>query len=410
MLVLVAPAAAAAPEYALEIGQSIYRIDNPFLFPAASADPLHRSDTARSTDLGAALRLPLPSDRSFLLLAGTASRFDYDALGLLDHTQGQWLARYQWETHLLRGRLQHRYDQRLYNYYGGQLAQREVPRNTEDLAEVALRITPALELPVTASRKTLRYEDATLAQRYDLDDRTLELRFSYMAGTKSTAAVGVRETQVDFLRRTPEQIAAIDSRYTDRELFADVAWRATEDTILLARVGTLQRRFEHLPARNTQLVSTQLGMDWHYSPKTTVLLRAWNQPQPNDEADTRLYGITRGAQARVVWDATAKIRIALAGSVERQKYQSIDDASGAGAIGHDRVVRWSVRADYAATPRLVFTAEGLRERYTPDAALSSGSLYERSMLRLGISYSFENMTGANRARRQLDDLRFERIR
>lgn len=410
LLALLPAAAGAATEYAFEIGQSIFSIDNPFLFPAASIDPLNRRDTGHSTDVGAALRLPLPSDRSFLALAASASRQDYRALGLLDHTQKQFDGRYQWEfSNLLRGRVQHRYDQRLYNYYGGRLGQRETPRNTEDLLEVALRLTPDFELPVTYSRKALRYDDATLAQRYDMDDRGLELKLSYTSGTKSTVSFGARETRVDFTQRTPEQAALIDARYADREVFADVAWRATEATVLMARVGSLERRFAHLRARDTRLVSTQLGVDWHYSPKTLLALRGWNRPQANDEADSRLYAISTGLEARAQWDATAKIRLSLAGVAEKQKYQTFDGA-GLGANGHDRVARLSARLDYTITPRMFLYAEGLRERYMPDAAFSAGAAYERSAVRLGINYSFENMTGANRARQQLDELRFQRIR
>ncbi len=411
LLAFVPFAGGATTEYAVEVGKGVEGVDNPFLFPRGSPDPFNRSDTIHTTNVGAAIRMPLPSDRSFLAISGAASRQDYQAIDSLDHTQKQFDALYQWEFgQWLRGRLRHRFDQRLYNYYAGRFTQLETPRNQEDLVEVALRITPQLDLPVTYSEKSLRYDDAGLAQRYDSQDRGLRLALTYTSGTKSVLSVGVRQTEVNFPQRSAEQIAAIDSGFTDREAFAEVAWRYTENTIVIGRIGRLDRRFASLANRNTQLIATELGADWRYSAKTQFSLRGFNRPQSNDQADLRLYVVSSGISARGIWDATAKTRFSLTGSYELQKYQSFEDVNGIGATGRDRVSRLTALMEYAATPQLLLRLEGSREYFRPDPAFSNGTGFARNAVRLGMNYTFENMTGRNRARQQLDQLRYERIR
>ncbi len=400
----------ATTEVAVQAGETLQSVDNPFLLPEGSADPLRRSDRVTSTDIGAAFRMPLPSDRSFLAVGAAASRKHYDALNQLDHTQTQLDAQYQWEYgQVLRGRFRHRYDERLYNYYGGFFTRPETPRATQDVAELALRITPDLELPVTYTRNTLNYDDAGLAERYNREDRGLQLALSYTSGRRSTFRVGVRQADVRFPNRNAADIASIDSGYTDREGFVDVAWRYTDSTILFGRVGKLDRSFASLSNRDTSLVSLSTGIDWRVSPKTYLSLRGYRQPQSNSQADIRLYVISTGLEGRAQYDMTPKTRVILNGSYEQQRYQSLANTPGGATGGNDRVMRVGARLEYAPTQRVLLRGEYARERYEPDPTVSSLGEFSRRSLQLGVSYTFENLQGANRARTLLDNMRYDRI-
>jgi hypothetical protein len=409
--------ASATTEYAVELGESAYSVKNPFQFPDGTASPLNRSDTLRSTDIGAAVRVPLPSDRSALTVGATASQKKYDALTQLNRTDKQLDVRYQWEyTHLLRGTLRHRFDERLYNYYGGSFTNREVPRVQQDTAEIALRITPELEMPLTYTRSSLRYQDAALSERYNLEDQTIQLALTYTAGSRSTVTVGIRQTQVNFPQRTAADVAAIDSGYTDREAFIAAEYHYSARTTLVGRIGALDRRFATLGSRNSTLVATELSMDYQYSPITTLHLRGYRRPQGNDQADQRLYVIATGIEGQVDWQATPKTRFIFASAYGTQSYQNFLSLPGAApSTGTDQYQRVTFGMNYLATPRLIFRMEGLRERYQPDAAnaVATGGNpagFGRSLLRLGLSYTFENMFGLNRAQQQLDQMRTDTIR
>jgi len=401
----------ATTELAMQVGTSVQSVDNPFMLPESSASPLKVRDTVQGTDIGVAMRMPMPSDRSFLSVGATASQQRYGSLSQLDYTARQLDAAYQWQYgSTFRGRFRHRYDERLYSYYGGFFTNPETPRATQDLVEVALRITPELDMPVTVSKGSLRYDDATLAQRYDSDDRTLQLALTYTSGRKSVFTAGVRKTDVRFPNRSAADLASIDSGYSDQEAFVDVSWRYTENTVLFGRVGRLDRSFNSLGNRDTQLVSVSTGIEWQYSPKTFLGLRGYRQPQSNDQADLRLYVVSTGLEARVQYDMTYKTRFSLTTAYEQQAYQNFTNTTSTASGGKDKVMRVSARVEYKPTQRMLLRVEGLREHIQPDPAVSTTGDFNRNSLQLGLSYTFENMQGANRARTQLEAMRYDRIR
>jgi len=425
---LAVPAGATA-EYALQSGLSWYRIDNPFLFPSNSNNSLKTSDSAWSTDVRAALFLPLPTERSNLQLTAAVSQMHYgstfnnysDQIGSgtysLNDDKKQFEAIYNWEfSDLLRGRLYHHTDDRLYNYFGGVIpsgkstAAAEYPHVREDSIEVAYRLTNRFDLPLTFTQQTLSYMDAGLAQLYNMNSNSVQAALRYSAGTKSTFAAGMRHSKVNFPNRTDAEISSFDSGYTDTEIFTDTAWRYTENTIFLAHLGTVARRFDQLPNRNSQLLSTELGIDWHWSDKTTFYGRIWDSPQANVEADSRLYVITRGVQARAVWQATPKSRLSLLSSLETQKSQNFTDNT-TGTNGNDKLLRLGLRYDYDITRRLALRVDASRER---TMSQSSNVNYNRSTVMISLNYTFDNITGPfnfenqqgyNRARKQIEDLR-----
>ena len=401
----------ATTEVAVQVGKTVQAVDNPLYFPGSSTNPLKVNDTVQGTDIGAAFRMPMPSDRSFLAVGATASQQKYGTLSAFDYTARQLDATYQWEYgSVLRGRLRHRYDERLYSYYGGFFTQPETPQASQDLVEVALRMTPELDLPLTASRSQLRYNNQSLAQRYDSNDTTLQLALSYTSGRKSTFSAGVRQTDVRFPNRSAADIAAVDSGYSDREAYVDVAWRYSENTVVFGRIGRLDRNFASLANRNTQLVSLSSGVEWRYSPKTFLALRGYRQPQSNDQADLRLYVVSTGLEGRMQYDMTAKTRFALTTAYEQQAYQNFANATANVSSGKDKVMRMSARMEYNPTRQVLLRVEGLRERIDPDPAVNTAGEFSRNSLQVGLSYTFENMAGANRARTQLETMRYDRIR
>lgn len=408
-------AANATAEYALQGGTSWYRIYNPFLYSSSDPNPLKASDSAWSTDIRGALFLPLPTERSHLELTAAASQMHYNFFDNLNYTKKQFEGMYVWEYDTwIRGRLRHRIDDRLYNYFGGNspAPQLEVPHIREDQAELALRVSSRFDLPVTLTQQTLRYMVPSNAQPFNMDSNAAQVAIRYESGTKSTLSAGVKRTRVNFPFRSATDIVALDSGYTDQELFLDTAWRYSEDTVVIGHLGTVSRRFATYADRNSNLISAELGADWHYSPKTTFIARIWDQPQANIEASNRLYVVSTGILGRMIWQSTPKTRFSLLASLENQKYQSfINGTTVNDSSGKDRISRFGLRFDYDITPRLALRVEGTREK---TLSTGSGLDYPQSMVQISISYSFENVPGKftfenqqgwNRARQQIENLR-----
>ncbi len=413
--IMVQPASATI-EYALQGGTSWYRFDNPYLF--GKNDSQKVSSSAWSTDLGAALFIPFPTERSYLLLSGSASKVRFDTLNRLEHTKKQWDALYQWEfSSFLRGKLYHRDDERMYDYYEAlgdgrqglnlpnpdRSTDLELPHITENQAEIALRVTPHFDIPFTVTRQTLRFIDEYNITPYSRDNHANQLAIRYEPGTKSILLAGIKHTKTNFPLRTQAEQDAYDTGYRDRELFVDTAWRYTENTILLGHFGTVQRKFDTL--HNRRLRALELGADWHYSVKTWFTLRLWDRPESIDDSGNKLFLQVRGIQARMMWESTPKTRFAFLSSIEQERYETHSGANnnqGYAFINQEnKILRLGVRFDYDMTPRLNLRLEADRRQEIS----SSTNKHNNGVFRASIRYSFENMTGNNRARVKLDNLR-----
>lgn len=412
-MLAITQSANATAEYALQGGASMYSFDNPYLF--GTDDARRVSSSASSTDIGGAIFVPFPSERSYLLLSGAASKIRMGSLQQLDHTKKQWDGLYQWELgSFLRGRLYHRADQRMFGYYEGMKDGRSPARNDslntdlelthikENQAEIALRVTPRFDIPLTVTRQTLRFIDDYNITPFSRNNRSNQLAIRYEPGTKSTLLAGIKRTTTTFPLRTEAERIRYDTGYRDREIFIDTAWRYTENTVLLGRVANVHRQFDTLHNRN--LRSLDLGADWHYSIKTWFTFRLWDRPESIDDSGEKLFLQVRGAQIRMMWESTPKTRFAFLTSVEQERYQTFN--SNVSAINDEfnsqnRILRLGVRFDYDITPRLNLQLEATRR-----SELSSGdNKHNNGVYRASIRYSFENIRSNNRARAKLDNLR-----
>jgi hypothetical protein len=406
----------ATVEYALQTGASLYHYDNPYLF--GKNDARRVSSSAWSTDLNAAFFVPMPSERSHLLVSGSASKIRFGALNQLDHTKTQWDGLYQWElSSFLRGKLSHRNDKRMYDYYEGlgdgrqgfpyPLSERstdlELPHIKDNQAEIALRITPRLDVPLTYTRQSIRFIDEYNSTPYNRDNQAYQLAVRYEPGTKSRLIAGYTRTHTQMPDRTQAERDAYDTGYRDQEIFIDSAWRATENTILLGRLGTVQRQFDTLHQR--RLHAIEIGTDWHYSVKTWFTLRVWDRPESIDDGGNKLFLQVRGIQGRMMWETTPKTRFAFLSSIEQERYETHAGANnnqGYQLINQEnKILRLGVRVDYDITSRLNLRLEASHRQELSNNA----NKHNNGVIGASIRYSFENLTGSNRARVKLDNLR-----
>ncbi|HZS80494.1 MAG TPA: hypothetical protein VFA14_03565 [Herbaspirillum sp.] len=432
----------ATAEYALQSGVSWYRFDNLFLFRNDSDNKLHTSDSAWSADLRGALFLPLPTGRSNLQLTASASQMHYSKFSAYTNSTGhgpyslnrskkQFDAMYTWAYgDLLHGHLRHRIDDRLYNYFGGEITPQtdpnglpprnlsniepEFPHIREDRVEIAWRASKRFDMPLIWAQQTLSYMVPGRAEIHNMSSHALLAAIRYTSGRKSTLSAGIRRNKARFPDRNDLDIARFDSGYTDIEWFANSAWRYTENTIVNAHLGAVTRRFHTLPERDRRFPWTELGFDWHFSARTTFYGNIWNRPQTRDEAHGHLYDVmTRGIQGHAIWQATPKTRVSLLGALRSQKSPNLAiDQFSTPSDNHDQWLRLGLRYDIDLTRRLAIRINAMHEK---NVSGSDDSIrYRHSAAQLSLNYTFDNTTGPfdvynpqgyGHARRQIENLR-----
>lgn len=383
----------AAAELVLQLDTALRSDSNPLRFTEGPVIPptlgiSSPSDTILSTDVRGAMIYPLDSPDTRLVLTGQLGRRHYNQLTQLDSTEYAYRAALEWRYGTLwKGELFHSQEQQLYGYLDGSLTSREMTHRTTDSVELALRATPDIELPLTLRSRRTRY-DSPINLVFESTELSADAGVRLKTSINSTARVGVRATSVDFPQRTAAQIALLDSRYQDNELYLESDWQYSVFTRFSGRVAALKRSYDSLAGKSFSAFTTELRVLYDYSPLTRLTLEAWNRPYGTTDRTT-LYTIATGVQAAVRWQATPKTRLTAQATNELQRYQSIALQPGQSNPELNRV-RLGGGLVYAVTKDVSMYVDGFRER------LDRGSLGRnivQNTLRAGLEYTFENATG-----------------
>jgi hypothetical protein len=323
------------------------------------------------------------------LLSGQLGKRDYQQFNQLDNQDGSYRAAFQWRIgDLWRGEMLRTSQAQLYQYLDGSFTQKAMLRTELTSAEVALKITPEIELPATLSRQTLRFDNATLNPN-DRNDTAIDVGARWTTTLRSSLRTGLRLTQTQFLNRTEQQIAILDTEYRDKELYLAADWQYSVMSRIGGRVGYVHRNYSVLGSRNFSVLTAEMLATYDYSPLTSFTASVWNRPVGTTDPNT-LYTINSGAQVGVRWFATPKTRLTLQATEELQRYQSTLLGSGNSNPQLKRA-RLGGSIVHALTPDVRLYAEGFREK------LDRGSLgagINQTSVRLGLEYTYENITGA----------------
>lgn len=383
----------AVTELVLQLDSSWRTDSNPLRFPdnanvSALLGRTSTNDSILSTDVRGAVIVPLDSPETRLLLTGQLGHRHYDQLTQLDNAEYAYKANLQWRLGTLwKGEMFHSQEQQMYGYLDGSLSSREMTHRTTDNIELALRVTPDIELPLTLRRRHLRY-DLPINALFDSTERSADIGVRLKTGTNSTARTGFRSTSTNFPERTAAQVTLLDSAYQDNELYLESDWQYSVFTRLSGRVAALKRRYNALGSKDFSALTTEMRVLYDYSPMTRLTLEAWSRPYGTTDRAT-LYTLVKGVQLNARWQASAKTRITAQVTQELQRYQYADLQPGQNNPELSRV-RWGGGVVYAITRDVSVYADGFRER------LDRGTLgagISQTSVRAGIEYTFENITG-----------------
>lgn len=370
-------------EYVLRAETSLQSQTNPLRL-SYDLGPAPIADTVRTLDVSGAAIVPLGSEETRLLLSGSLGSAVYQKATVLDPHPHRLDAALQWRLgDLLRGSAGVGESKELNQYLGLSAPNRDLITNTVTFIDVGLRITDSLTLPVlSANHSTQRYEFASNASLYNRDEDTLQLAARYNGIDNSYMQAGVLHSQVFYRDRTPSQVAQVDNRYTDQEVFVEGLWTYSIKTSFSGRLGLRNRSYANLSERDVRLLNASARADWQYSPKTLFKLDVWNRPYANQEVPTVVYSTLTGARAAMRWQATEKQWYSLSAVRESQQ----DTRTLGEPPGSSWATRIGARMEFALDREAKIVLDGWRENVR---GINAPSL-SANVLRLSLVLSHDN--------------------
>ena len=278
------PLAWTAPnELVLQLDTGLKLDSNPFRFTddantQTAVGTSRKRDSIRSADLKAAALIPLDSPDTRLLLSASLGMRDFQQFNQLDNTESRLRGVLQWRFgELWRGELTTSTENQLFQYIDGSFTQKAMLKGDLYRAEVALKISPDIEIPASIALQKQRYDNANLLTN-NRDDKTFDLGGRWSTGTQSVARTGMRLTQSTFIERNEAQVLQLDRQYDDREFYVSSDWQYSVMSRLNGRLGYLHRNYSLLQSRNFSVVTADLQAIYNYSPLTRFAAEVWHRP------------------------------------------------------------------------------------------------------------------------------------
>lgn len=388
--------AQANSELVLQLDSSLRYESNPLGF-SDGADVLSalgsetRSDRVLANDVRFSLTHSLDSPETRLVFDGQLGKRDYARRASFDHNPYAYRAGLEWRAgQLWRGVVFHSQDQKLFDYQDGTLIERERLHRSTETIEVALRVTPDVEIPLVLKKQRFNY-DSEKNSFNESAEQSIDVGFSLGSGTNSKLRAGALSTEVRFTNRTVQQIADLDDSYRDHELYLETDWQYSIKTRFGGRLAALRREYESLSDLNFSAATANFTLDHDYSPMTKIKLEAWSRPTGATNAST-LYSMNHGTQLSLRWQATPKTRLSMQVGRELDRYQTTRASTGPPNPVLSRV-RKGAGMTYALSRDLSLYVDGFAEELTRG---DLGAAISQRTLVAGLEYNFENMSGLAR--------------
>ncbi|QEI07926.1 hypothetical protein FXN63_20335 [Pigmentiphaga aceris] len=377
-----------AIQYVLEVEPGVQWQSNPFRFSDAEAAQ-RESDIIRQLSLRAGVVVPLGSDRTRLELSGVRTESRYSTFKQLDNAANHLEAALRWQAgDLFVGSVATTSDDSLYRYLNRTAPSRDMVHTDTQSADVGLRITDDLTLPILrVSNETTRHDFGLNRMRFNQDLDRVQVAGRYTGWRQSAISAGLSKADGNFLDRTDELAALVGRRYRDTEAFLDWTWDYSMRTTLAGRVSYLQRRYPGLVGRDSNLPTAFVRMGWEYSAKTRFDAIVWRLPYPNSEDPTILYTTSTGGQVSAAWKASEKLWASATLAAERVGNTRF---TGSTSEEDSQVYRAGVRVEWELTRGAVLALDAWRDRTIAPAALDS---FSNNVVRLNLLLTTDNGLG-----------------
>lgn len=393
----------AAPAYpavdlALRFETSIGTNSNPFLTPDAGTpgptpDALPRmpqSSGMRVTTVETGASIPLASNDTRLILSTQLSEWRYGTLPDINNTHSDVAVRLPWRYgRVWEGSVGVSRQRFPYAFEDGTYTQLDMVERTSRDAQLVLKASPSVEVQLSLQNQGTKYQDLSRHGVLAQDIHRTRIGARYRMPNGNSVELGQQSARSTFGDRTADQVAVLDNGYTDHETYLEALWDYSVKTHVAARLSSVQRSQKTLGIRNTTMSSAQLRIAHVMSPQTRLDFEFRQEPVDTNETNT-LFATSRVLRAGLTWKPSPKTRLGL---VMQHEVKSDHLAPGADPFSftQDTGTRMGVRLQHEITRGVTFFVDAARLKQHLGGISSP---LGQTVVRIGLDYSYENMTGA----------------
>lgn len=304
--------------YGYSYDSNLFRLENDFAAVFYGIDTSIHSDTFQR--LGVGFNLDWKQGRQRVVAKALASKTRFDRYSLLNYTGQDANLEWQWQ---------------LGNYWSGKVGTsrtkslgtfREVTglvsntRTSENqFFDANYRIHPRWQASLGLNSGTYTYSAA--AQR-DSNSETdaWTLGVYYLGSTLQRIGVELRESEIFLPNRvlTP----TLDNDYMDRSFNLVANWQASGKSGLNVRIGRVERKNKHVPARDYSGLNWRLDGNWAVSGKSLVGGSLFREIR-NTEYTTSNHSMVSGGTLSYIWQFMPKTRMQASLGQEDYNYDGI---------------------------------------------------------------------------------------
>ncbi|MBC3868670.1 hypothetical protein [Undibacterium oligocarboniphilum] len=391
-----AATASASNDLALQLETSLLTDSNPFRFydhqtDARRLEIQRLTEVINAADVRGGAIIPLFSEQTRLILAGSLGNRHYKDYRQLDHQQAAGDAVLEWHAgKVLDGRVTAGKDKRLFQYINGTLTERDLAHQTTGSADINLKISDEWQLRSRWFRSELAY-DLPVNQLYNFTERGQQAGALYLSPTGSSIGAGVRHSDVYYPDRTPQQIADLDRHYQENEFFLDAEWQYSVKTATSAHLGMIRRRYTVLDERNSNLFNAIWRGVYRYSPKLRLDMQLYNRPFSIVDPAV-LYVTSKGVRFDALWHWSDKTRFNFSTLWQTSDQQLIPRLTLPGNTSRkENLQRIGVGASYQLERGFRVFFDSFYEKTTRKA---DDQQLKQAVMKLGLEYTFENLPGS----------------
>ncbi|MCU6433410.1 hypothetical protein LPB67_06400 [Undibacterium sp. Jales W-56] len=387
----------ASSELVLQLETSLTSDSNPLRFYEGSAALAQNGNTdtadkVRGIDLRAGAVIPVLSDRTRLILTGTLGKHSYRHYDNLDHQSKAGDAMFDYAIgDIVSGRINAGKEDRLFQYINGSLTDKDMSHYSQQAAELTLKITDELAIPVKTERSSLRY-DLGVNQLYNFHQQAQQASIRYYSPTGSNIEAGLRLSETDYPNRNQQQFADLDKHYRETESFLEAEWKYSVKTVASTHLGLIRRRYESLHELDTNLFSTLIRATYFYSPKLRLDMQLWNRPFSIVDPSI-LYVIAKAARLDAQWKISDKTQFNFSGLLQDSDQKLVPRlAEFQNQLSRkEREIRLGFGMSYEIDRGLKLSIDSVAEKLTRDGNLPG---LRQAIIKVGLEYTYENLPGS----------------
>lgn len=303
------------------------------------------SDTAHSLSGG----VTFEADAGLQSLVATVqlSRADYQHFDQLDHSGYDSLFGWQWGVgRLWDGELGWRATRSLDSFDNRSGTARNFRSERQVRASAGLAVAASWRAEVLF-RGDRRENTLLDRQRFDVDERLLEVVALYVAQPVLRAGVGVRRVDGEYPRRNAQQFPDLAREYQDIGIDLRATWQPSGISTLDARLGRTERSLDPVQSQDFNGALGHVEYRREISGKTAARLRVFRDLFAVENVDANFIEST-GVRAGVTWAPRSKLEFELAGEYLDQVFAGGNQSTNAGRqrSDHERngtlTIRWQI--------------------------------------------------------------------